>query len=67
MESRLLEKFGGEAGRVGESWKLARDGYQHCEDLGDHPYMRQEARSYVPNLPIKPFWDVSDLPWSRHL
>lgn len=67
VEKRLVDKFGGDAERVLECWKLARDGYEHVEELGDHPYMRQEARSYVPNLSIKPFWDVSDVSWSRHL
>ena len=79
VERRLVEKFGGEADRVVESWRAclmysrlrrfsigaASEGRKISRPLGEHPLMRQEAHSVVEGLRCEPFWKAYDFDWAQ--
>ena len=69
LERELVARFGAaETERVRQSWRLADAGYVHYEEMvPGHAYMKQEARSYVPELRAVPFWDTSTMAWASKL
>jgi len=59
VEALLLQEFSkDDIDRVLQSWRLLEAGYQHKQDLRED--VCQECHSFVPNLPIQPFWDLPE-------
>uniref|UniRef100_A0A6S8DPY6 Aspartyl/asparaginy/proline hydroxylase domain-containing protein n=1 Tax=Aureoumbra lagunensis TaxID=44058 RepID=A0A6S8DPY6_9STRA len=68
IEQSLKRKYGtDEMSRVLSSWRDLVAGEKYEAVLGDHPLMKQEARSYLPGLTVRPFWSVENLEWAKKL
>jgi aspartyl/asparaginyl beta-hydroxylase (cupin superfamily) len=73
VERGLLERFEEKAiPRVLASWRLLDKDYYHKEYVGEpgkenESDMLQECSSYVPGLPIMPFWNAEDFSWAELL
>jgi len=69
VEVELCRRYGdARVGRVVECWRRTDGGVEHAAVLdAAHPYMRQEARSFLPGLTARPFWDVSNTAWATAL
>lgn len=72
-----MDRFGPEAQRVVESWRLLDQGYEHREFVGsqqlppiansEESNCHQLCHSFVPGLPAKTFWDVETFEWVSKL
>ena len=77
VEQAILDRFGPEAQRVVESWRLLDQGYEHREFVGsqqlppiansEESNCHQLCHSFVPGLPAKTFWDVETFEWVSKL
>jgi aspartate beta-hydroxylase len=77
VEQGLTDKFGDDAHRVIESWRLLEMGYEHREFVGpqqDPPRLdakasqcHQLAPSFVPGLAAREFYDTNQFPWCQKL
>ena len=69
IESEVVKRFGSaETARVREAWRLMDLEHVYEEAIIEgHEYMKQEARSYLPGLTARPFWDVNGTDWAAKL
>ena len=77
VEAAVMERFGSDAARIIESWRLLEMGYEHKEFVGGHqtPPIQdpetsecfQQAHSFVPGLKATQFYDVENLEWAQKL
>lgn len=72
VEQELLERFEeSEIQRVLQSWRLLDKDYYHKQNVGEEgkedDMMVQECHSYLPGLPIRPFWKSDDFDWATYL
>lgn len=77
VEQGILQRFGTDAQRIVESWRLLDQDYEHNEFVGYQqtpPIMNREdsncnqkCHSFVPGLPAKTFWDTENVEWSQKL
>jgi aspartate beta-hydroxylase len=77
VEAALQERFGSDAARIVESWRLLELDYEHKEFVGRHqtpPITNpetsncfQQAHSFVPNLKATQFYNVENMEWARKL
>jgi len=79
VEKGIIDRFGDDASRIVESWRLVDRGYEHREFVGrqqeppvseedaDKSNCHQHCHSYVPGLPAKTFYDVNDFEWTKKL
>ena len=74
VEQGILQRFGSDAQRIVESWRLLDQDYEHNEFVGyqqSPPIMNREesncnqkCHSFVPGLPAKTFWDIQKVEWT---
>ena len=77
VERALQERFGSDAARIVESWRLLEMGYEHFEFVGNQQNppigdpetskCHQQAHSFVPGLRATQFYDVETVEWAQKL
>eukprot|EP00814_Leptocylindrus_danicus_P013569 CAMPEP_0116014464 /NCGR_PEP_ID=MMETSP0321-20121206/6287_1 /TAXON_ID=163516 /ORGANISM="Leptocylindrus danicus var. danicus, Strain B650" /LENGTH=377 /DNA_ID=CAMNT_0003484109 /DNA_START=356 /DNA_END=1489 /DNA_ORIENTATION=+ len=65
VERGMIDRFGSEASRIVQSWRMLEADYEHKAHIKDD--VLQFANSYVPGLTAKCWWDTTEFSWCKYL